>query len=1123
MAGVVREEIVKLYEERIIDNRDVSMTDALTELLPRATTFDLAVGYFYVSGFELVQKAFSQLMENPSASIRVLMGSQTNTATMKVLNAGLTPQEAVLQDIALFEEEHFDILQEVTNWIREGRFKVKVYTGGANYFHAKSYLFQEDEYGLKGSAIVGSSNFSKSGLSGNTELNSMSQDNYRALRKWFDSIWDSSEVDDFLPELIDAVDEVLPKPKERVEYYRPALSTYLEFSRMYAKPPLEIGTTGFWEKLYPHQRVGVAECTNRLQQYGTALLCDGVGLGKTRTAAGVIRELGMPLTLLVVASKLRQQWQDELKVIGIDEAKITYMSKETLARLNAEQLRSLTDYQLIVIDEAHQGFKNSGRKTYRNVQYVLEQAEHPIRGLLLTATPWNNSRTDVFHLGRLFLERQQVPYYKPYKEYLQFAPRRAGKAFELDDKAFSAFWEDLFLQRTRRTYGGEKVTFATRQFPSVEIMYEPKKKTALEDNFVRISSLRLPYMNPLRYVDGKSDDFTSDRMKLLFLKRADSSWTAFRSTLETIYGKIKNLTDDLQYVMQNENEIKNRFRTFIANSYNITQTFDDLIDIDEDADLTEFEMNSKEKRARYVRRMTERIESISKNEAKKAIRIMLQDAKEDIVVLALIRDDLSEAFERKDEKYEVVRDAVIQNVQKGEKVLLISQFRDTTVDYFSRLNDEPELRGYRIGHVSGKADDCYVGKNEQPVSKEDILVRFSPIAKNVVEFVGSEDEIDIVIGTETVSVGQNLQDCKVLMNLDLPYNPMVLEQRIGRIDRPRQTNDAHDIHIYTFPSNPVIEAELKMTERLRHKLEGILQDTRFDDLVMPEYAEYLRQVLTERGEAVKRMVDATVDRTIVPVDAKTHEADYVMAQRRMWRFIQRHPKSESKDFINADSSFRLNEDGKTVAVARTVLRDVNGQEIDTVRHPIVIDEMEANLMKVEAIWYAAIAGSATSTREISSTKTSTALRHAKEKLARWTKIQVEDYNRVTGAKNEVREKLQSTKSKEVAAEIIQAVKGPNRNYIGERIKATGYSTKILRALSSAIEYIDTRDPEYLDVEDLHEDLSRLWNDFEYYAEKFIEDGNGDEKSIEEVVAKRSGRHASLEKSETIWELGHVGL
>ena len=122
-------------------------------------------------------------------------------------------------------------------------------------------------------------------------------------------------------------------------------------------------------------------------------------------------------------------------------------------------------YQMIVIDEGHQGFKNRTTAAYRHAEYVFSHSAHNMKGIMLTATPWNNKREDVINIGSLFLEVDNIPLDRTYRTYFAFGARgKAVKALANDNKAFAEFWEDLFLQRTRKTYGGESVTFAERFF-----------------------------------------------------------------------------------------------------------------------------------------------------------------------------------------------------------------------------------------------------------------------------------------------------------------------------------------------------------------------------------------------------------------------------------------------------------------------------------------------------------------------------------------------------------------------------------------------------------------------------------------------------------------------------------
>src|SRR5699024_10156762 len=161
--------------------------------------------------------------------------------------------------------------------------------GDANYFHAKSYLFASTLNSDRGTAIVGSSNFSRAGLEGNTELNVLTQDGFFALHNWYNELWLSNkEVTDFSPDLIKIVKS--SGAKRPLQEYQPVKETYYNFANMYGKPYAELDTNQDWVKgLFQNQRSGIISIKEKLDSFDTAVLSDGVGLGKTRTAAGVIR------------------------------------------------------------------------------------------------------------------------------------------------------------------------------------------------------------------------------------------------------------------------------------------------------------------------------------------------------------------------------------------------------------------------------------------------------------------------------------------------------------------------------------------------------------------------------------------------------------------------------------------------------------------------------------------------------------------------------------------------------------------------------------------------------------------------------------------------------------------
>ncbi|MFB8426312.1 phospholipase D-like domain-containing protein [Priestia megaterium] len=1127
------EKYAKLRMERVIDNREISMAEVIQDLLPSAQHLDIAVGYFYLTGFSYLQEHINSFMENPNANIRIIMGNQTNTETLSILENGLAPKEVALRDAKMTAEEEMpEKLHEIVKWMRERRLQIKVYTGPANYFHAKSYLFNTSSFGRKeGYAIVGSSNFSKNGLTGNTELNTLSQDNFYALSNWFDTIWNSTEVKDFSPELLKTVIENLPKKSKDLQYYLTPRATYFEFAKRYGVPIVEPPTGDYMDTLFEHQTVGVAEIKNRLERYGTAILSDSVGLGKTRTAAAVIRALGEPKTLLVIARKLQKQWRDEMAIVGCDFNQYGFITKEELARMGVHDLNSIAEhYNLIIVDEAHQGLKNAGTKLYKNLEHIVGHAKEEglvIKGLLLTATPWNNSRSDIFNLGTLFLDCHRVSGSRAYNEYLHYSVRKAARAFETDNDAFREFWTDLFLQRTRKTYGGASVSFATRVFPTVEVIYEPAKEKAFAANYDRISELALPHMDPMRYA-GEGDTFTSDRLKLLFLKRADSSWIAFEQSLLNIEGKLKDFLRDISYT-EGATDLTRALHLQLAKWYRLDESFEGNLfsgGMDDDMDLlTSYEINSRENRGRYVKKMLKKIDSIKKSQAKKMVSALRIDAEKDLLRLSEIRKDLADAFARKDEKYEAVRDTLHQQASMGEKVLLITQFRDTAINYFNRFIKDKKLEGLRIGLVTGQVEDIRINNSKINYTKEEVLRRFAPTAKLAREYQGSDDELDIVIGTDTLSIGQNLQDASILMNLDLPFNPMSLEQRIGRIDRPRK-DGVHVIKIYTFPSMPIIEAELKMTERLRKKLQGIFKDTHFDDLVLPEYEDYLKSILLERKasqHATEDMLDKTMEKHTVTVNAEEHSVQYVEAQRNLWEFVRsQHSLPLVNDLVDQTASYKLN--GSTVFMAKTTLRDVNGKVIRELEGMFLVNGqqlVENQLVPTERAWRSALNGYAYTTLDIKKEVAMAAKDKLKKFLKEITEQQVNQHNEKILQKGDLEERLSDNKVNEVAASIRRSASGPNRQLIAQRMHEAGYP-KSLKDVLEALKYIDRLDPEYVYVEELHENIDKLWEDYSLYYEA-LRDRSRRNVPQEQPLKQRNGFQASHELSDTEWLFGHIAI
>lgn len=851
-----------LYYNKVIDNREIDMVEVLQHFLDDEDVrcLNVAVGYFYISGLELIKDSFIRFMDERNGQFNIIMGNETNSRTSNALSVDVDVDgylESMPKALEKDTQDIFDktFLQRIHQWIKEKRISVKVYVGDANYFHAKSYLFFNRINATTGHSVVGSSNFSKNGLQGNTELNVYSNDNFFALKGWYDTLWDSDEVKEFSPELLKIIEKHTVNDED-VQYYKSTRETYYDFANIFAKPYAELDENSPWiGELYPHQQTGVIDVEDKLNTFGTAILADGVGLGKTRTTAGIIRlaidKKKNHRSLIIADKKLKTQWSEELAILGVSGEYYDYMSREEFALKKKDELdRIAKEYQLIIVDEAHLGFKNRGTQAYRKIQYVDEKATNmgnPIKGLLLTATPWNNSRKDVLNLGGLFLNIDDIPNDRQYKQcFLYGNTARVINKLEGDDAAFNEFWEDLFLQRTRKTYGGKNVSFAKRNFPIVEVPYEPRKNKLFSDNFDRITEPRFPYMDPIKYVVKDRNEIGGDRLKLLLLKRADSSWQAYLDSLKSIVDKTNQFLQSLDSLQYSENPL-GKFKAFLSRTYKLDEYLEKQVgllqvpeisdDLDEEDIMGRFNLDSQIKKRRYYDRIIGQIENIKWKDVKSKINQMISEAKFDVAILKTLISEIEQSYAKRDEKFEKVREIVLKELARGRKVILVSQFKITAQYYYSKLLDDNEIDSSRMGLVTGKNEDNRIG--DELKSKKEILDRFFPKSKNRDDIVGTIEEINLIVGTDTISTGQNLQDATVIMNLDLPYNPMILEQRIGRIDRPRPDEKVNNIYIYTFPVYDAIEAELKMTERLGKKIAGVISDTQFDDIVLPEYVSYL--------------------------------------------------------------------------------------------------------------------------------------------------------------------------------------------------------------------------------------------------------------------------------------------
>ena len=1116
-----------LYSRKVIDNRELSMLDAIKLLLGEENnkSLDMAVGYFYISGMLLLKDEFIDFMDKRNGKIRILMGNQTDKQTVASLDKESTPEDIVNGGMNyykhLIEQSDSDVsrindiefLTKVKEWLDQGRIEVKVYVGEANYFHAKSYLFASSQEAVKGTAIVGSSNFSRNGLQGNTELNVLSQDSYYPLHEWYSNLWLSDdETAIFSPELIKLVTNKLPVV-EKVMHFQPVKKTYYDFASIYAKPytSLDSETAPWTTDLYPHQQSGVVAIKHKLDTFGTAILADGVGLGKTRTTAGIIKFYlqteNVNKILIVADKKLKNQWQEELAILGIYKESYDYMSRENFTRLSNSDIKQ-QKYTLVIIDEAHIGFKNSNTRAYQKMM-ILKKANPDLKGLLLTATPWNNRREDVINIGTLFLDIDAIPNDRNYKQYLLRAGKtnKAINGIAADDTAFNQLWTDLFLQRTRKTYGGKNVNFPNRKFPTADISYEPRKNQIFSDNFDTIVNLSFPYMDPIKYVvDSKREDVGGKKVKLMLLKRADSSWVAYKKSLESIIERLNLLNDNLNKISASGN-IKGNFEAFLGDYYglsdyalNINLNIFDVDKLKEMEDEDQESINSRRRQQIYLKKITNIISKIKPKTATATVKKMQVATNRDLLTLNTLLDKLNKAYEKHDEKIEEVSRLVQKELAKKHKVILVSQFVDTVSYYYERLytklNGENKQVG--MGMVTGGSSSGSNNGNKinqiSGVSKKDVLDRFSPQSKNRMDLLNTEEEIDLLVGTDTISTGQNLQDAVTIMNIDLPYNPMQLEQRIGRIDRPRKQNTDRDIYIYTFPVYAAIDSQLKMTERLGTKMKGVIDDTEFDNVVLPEYIEYLKNAKKNDSQAVKTMLDTTLDKITYNsgMTAEEHTDQYEKANKRMYDFrVNGSVVAKNVELENISFS-----DGKSnsIAVIKVTYRDANKEILSNEELIINLDDKKVTtITDGENSLYNEIEHDYELHHKLTLSDAKEIVTREENILKEVVKNLVTKYNSQLGFLEKNVDKLQDKVAKGAANKLLDSAKDPkNRDKIFSILAKANIQPNKLGLIIRYIETISPDDEElYAIVKEINQSVDNFWFQLDSGNPKYKEVFNPD--------------------------------
>ena len=903
---------------RIFDNIDLKFEEGLKKVIGSqgVKRVDFCVGYFNLRGWNLVINEIDQLSgdyvdedgKNVLRTCRLLIGMhrppEDYIRKLYSKNDELPDSEMVQRcklQIALEFKRQLLLglptkqdewtLRRLSTQMKEGKVCVKLYL--REPLHAKLYLaHRPDDYSNPIQSLMGSSNLTYSGLTRQGELNAEFGDCDQAQKfaNWFDDRWNDRFCEDITAELINVIDNSWASEKVISPYY-----VYLKVAYHLSEEARNgikefTLTPEFRRELFDFQQNAVKIAARHLNndKRGGAMIGDVVGLGKTITACAIAKIYEMTYassTLIICPANLQDMWKKYVAKYDL-KAEIMSMAKPI-------DVDSARYYRLIIVDESH-NLRNGGKR-YQNIKQLINHQDSKV--LLLTATPYNKDFSDLSNQLRLFLSDDQDLGIRP-EEYIrslggerQFVQKhsdvfiRSIKAFE--KSPYVEDWNELmklFLVRRTRSFIKQYFTKTDAsnnrkylEFPDGRRSYFPdrlpkavKFKTEPGDQYSRLYSadmislmenLQLPRYGLNKYISETHADNASlyekqlmenlsragQRMmgfcKSTFFKRIDSSGFAF---LLTVY---RHILRNCVYIYA----IENKLSVPIGDENNLP---DDYME-DEDVSTSLFgnEVNPAIDATlhiptgldHYIKKAEEYYNIIcNKNNvawlpSTYFKRTLKQQLKKDCETLLQMISFCGDWEQMADQKLNELQ-KLLETTHKDEKVIVFTQYSDTARYIYN------QLRKRGIGAIG-----IATGSTENPTT---VVEKFSPVS-NEKGNMPQEEQYRILIATDVLSEGQNLQDSHVIVNFDLPWAIIRLIQRVGRVDRIGQSADK--IYCYSFFPADGVEAIINLRGRLNARINENANIVGSDEIFFEGNEQNLRDMFNERSGVLDDDDDAEVD------------------------------------------------------------------------------------------------------------------------------------------------------------------------------------------------------------------------------------------------------------------------
>ena len=864
---------------RIFDNIDQRLLPALRETLKTADHADFCVGYFNLRGWRGISSYVDQWEGGEEGCCRLLVGMQPppEDAFREAMRLDkgddgidLATASRLRKESAERFREQLTVgvptradekgLRQLAQQLRDHKVKVKLFLKYP--LHAKLYLLYRPDPITPIVGYLGSSNLTLAGLSQQGELNVevLDPDTCQKLEDWFEDRWADQWCIDISEELAEIIEESWAR-EERIPPYHIYLKMAYHLSNEARAGLNEFRVPSDFEgKLFEFQTAAVKIAAHHLNKRGGVLIGDVVGLGKTLmgTALARIFEDDHDLETLIICPKnLVSMWEDYRDEYRL-RARVLSISRVI------SELPNLRRYRLVLIDESH-NLRNREGKRYGAIQEYIQENESKV--ILLSATPYNKTYLDLSNQLRLFVGESEDLGIRPeqliksldgeaeFTRKHQSGPRTLA-AFEQSE--YIDDWRELMrLYLVRRTRSFIMENYAETEpetgrkflsFPDGNRSYFPTRipktvKFAIDDQnsddpyaqlysphvVDTISNLKLPRYGLANYIDGKPSKppTSGERQQLENLSRGGKRLIGFSRTnlfkrlessghvfIQSVgrhilrnYIYLHAIENDKPFPIgtQNAEMLDSRLYDEDADALNLmSDPFDDDTDAQVDDTSSQFISYTtdafKERAAEIYHLYTTQYKSRFRWIRPNLFRHSLQkDLTDDAHALLEVLQQYGTWDAEKDTKLNALEDLLTQT-HPDDKVLIFTQFADT-VRYLKEELSEREIA--QLAEVTGESQN-----------PTELAWRFSPVSNNR---QNRQNELRILISTDILSEGQNLQDCSIVVNYDLPWAIIRLVQRAGRVDRIGQ--EAENILCYSFLPAEGVERIIALRGRVQARLQ----------------------------------------------------------------------------------------------------------------------------------------------------------------------------------------------------------------------------------------------------------------------------------------------------------------